>query len=62
MIHVYQLPEINVMVTQTEDLSRSSNSLVVYVGLASLGGHIDDDANVTLVFFKFDLNLANLNY
>ena len=50
------------MMTQTEDISRSSNSLVVYVGLASLGGNIDDDANVTLVFVKFDLNLVNLNY
>ena len=48
------------MVTQTEDPSRSSNSLVVYVGLASLGGHIDDDADVTPVFVKFDLELLNI--
>ena len=60
MIHIYQLPEINVMVTQTEDLSRSTNSLVVYVGLSSLGGHIDDDADVALVFVKFDLELFNM--
>ena len=43
-----------------EELSRSRNSLVVYVGLSSLGGHIDDDADVTLVFVKFDLKLLKM--
>ena len=41
--------------THDQDLSRSRNSLVVYVGLSSLGGHIDNDADVTLVFVKLGL-------
>ena len=45
--------------THDQDLSRSRNSLVVYVGLSSLGGHIDNDADVTLVFVKLDLELLN---
>ena len=49
------------MMTQSEDLSRSRNSLVVYVGFPSLGGHIDDDADVTLVFVELDLKMVNLN-
>ena len=60
MIHVYQLPEgINAMMTH-EEVSRSRNSLVVYVGLSSLGGHIDDDTNMTLIFVKFDLKLFKM--
>ena len=43
-----------------KELSRSRNSLVVYVGLSSLGGHIDDDANVTFVFVEFDLKLFKM--
>ena len=31
--------------------------LVVYVGLSSLGGHIDNDADLTLVFIQLDLNV-----
>ena len=43
-----------------KELSRSRNSLVVYVGLSSLGGHIDDDTNMTLIFVKFDLKLLKM--
>ena len=50
----------NVIMTHDQDLSRSRNSLVVYVGLSSLGGHIDDDADVTLIFVKFDLEMFNM--
>ena len=31
--------------------------LVVHVGLSSLGGHIDNDTDLTLVFIQLDLNV-----
>ena len=43
------------MMTQAGDLSRPRDSLIVYVGLSSLGGHVYDYANVSFVFVKFDL-------
>ena len=44
------------MMTQLHvELSRYS--LVVYVGLSSLGGHIDNDTDLTLVFIQLDLNV-----
>ena len=46
------------MMTQL-NVELSRYSLVVYVGLSSLGGHIDDDADVTLVFVELDLKMVN---